>query len=241
MVIEVRLRHTRNIERVAQGDLFVLISEHYIKKFSGIIFWRAAESDALFLCGSDAFRLPCADVFPLVFRDEGEDLQNEVGNELPDEGAGSGTCIEQGHIEDEDIRPYGFRNATPFVYDHLVIASQTVYGFNDEQVSGSEFSDESEIVCTVEVFAALLVAEDMSAVYIHFGKGFELTGEILVARGNAGVSVSYGNKNSFLYMIAKRKAHKKAKKQVNACYIIMNRRKVLGNVAEDFLCGQKIS
>ena len=221
--------------------MLVFISEHYIKKFSGIVFWRAAESDALFLCGSDAFRLPCADVFPLVFRDEGEDLQNEVGNELPDEGAGSGTCIEQGHIEDEDIRPYGFRNAAPFVYDHLVIASQTVYGFNDEQVAGSEFSDEAEIVRSIKVFAALLVAEDMFAVYIHFGKGFELTGEILVARGNAGVSVSHGNKNSFLYMIAKRKARKKAKKQANACYIIRNRRKVLGNVAEDFLCGQKIS
>ena len=149
--------------------------------------------------------------------------------------------IEQGHIEDEDIRPYGFRNAAPFVYDHLVIATQTVYGFDDKQVARSEFADESEIVCTVEVFSALLVAEDMFAVYIHFGKGFELTGEILVARGNAGVSVSHGNKNSFLYMIAKRKARKKAKKQANACYIIRNRRKVLGNVAEDFLCGQKIS
>lgn len=221
--------------------MLVFISEHYIKKFSGIVFWRAAKSDALFLCGSDAFCLPRADVFPLVFRDEGEDLQNEVGNELPDEGAGSGTGIEQGHIEDEDIRPYSFRNATPFVYDHLVIAPQTVYGFNDEQVSGFEFSDEAEIVCTVEVFAALLVAEDMSAVYIHFGKGFELTGEILIARGNAGVSVSHGNKNSFLYMIAKRKASKKAKKRANVGYIIRNRRKVLGRVIEGFLGGQKIS
>lgn len=52
VVVEVRLRHARNSERVAQGDLLVLISEHYIKKFSGIGFGRTAETDALFFAAA---------------------------------------------------------------------------------------------------------------------------------------------------------------------------------------------
>ena len=79
------------------------------------------------------------------------------------------------HIENEDIRAYGFRYAAPFVYDHLVIAPQTVDGLYDEQIAGFEFADEAEIVGAVEIFAALFIAEDMPAVYIHGGKGFELS------------------------------------------------------------------
>ncbi len=96
MVVEVRLRHARNVERVAQGELFVFISENDIEKFSGIGFRRASEADAFFLCGGNAFRLAGADVFAFVFRYEGEDLQNNIGNEFADEGTGGGAGVQSG-------------------------------------------------------------------------------------------------------------------------------------------------
>ena len=71
---------------------FVLLPEA-----AGQAFFGAAEADALGLGGGDALCLPLADAGTLVFRDEGEDLQDNVAEECPHQILAA-PCVQQGHV-----------------------------------------------------------------------------------------------------------------------------------------------
>ena len=94
---------------------------------------RSAKPDAPGFRRFDPFRLPLADVGSLVFRNEGEYLQHDIAQEgshqvFPPPGA------QKRHIQDYDIDPFLFRKDPPLVLDLLVVASQTVYALDIEQV-----------------------------------------------------------------------------------------------------------
>ena len=62
-------------------------------------------------------------------------MKHDVGNKFPHQRVRFGAGIEKGHIQNENIGAELVGEKTPFLYDHLIVASQAVDGFNDEQIS----------------------------------------------------------------------------------------------------------
>lgn len=160
VVIKIAYRHPRIRKRLFQGDLFAAEGGGGLQKPIAVYFVRASETDALFLCGGDPFRLPCADVCPFVFRYEGQDLQHKVRDEPPDEGVAAAARIEQRHIQHQDVRADDVGDAVPFFHDHLIIAPEPVNGFDDEQVPVFQFFYEPQVIGAVKIFPAFFIAEN---------------------------------------------------------------------------------
>ena len=78
MIVKIAYRHMGILQGL--GQIYFLLPEirNGLQKLRGIYFMRAAETDAFLFCGGNAFRLPCPYVFPFVFGNKGEDLQNDV-------------------------------------------------------------------------------------------------------------------------------------------------------------------
>ena len=153
--------HIRAEESVFQRDGFPVIVLGCIEKGLRIAEGRTPETNAFPFCLGNAFRLPRTCVFPFVFRHERQYLQYDVRDEFADEGTWLCARVQKRHIQDEDIRPNLIGDTAPFFDDHVVTASQPVYGLDDEQVAASEFAYKAQVVLPFKVLTAFLVAEDM--------------------------------------------------------------------------------
>ena len=67
-------------------------------------------------------------------------------------------------------------------------AAEPVERLYDKRIAGAQHSRLERLIAgAVEVFAGLLIRDDFSVICAERAKGLELTIEILLARGNAGV------------------------------------------------------
>ena len=78
MIVKIAYRHMGILQGL--GQIYFLLPEirNGSQKFCSVYLTGAAETDAFLFCGGNAFRLPGPDVFPFVFGNKGEDLQNDV-------------------------------------------------------------------------------------------------------------------------------------------------------------------
>ena len=176
-------------KRVGEGDTLLLVGDDGIKKVVGHGHGRSAEAHAAPLGRGYALALAGFYVFALLLGDVGKELQNDVGDELAGEVAVLRAGVQKRHIQNEDIRADVFGYVPPFLYYHIVIASQSVNGLDDEHVALFESAHELFVIFALEVLAGLFVGEDMAFVYAVGEKAVDLSVEILVGSGNTAVSI----------------------------------------------------
>ena len=118
-----------------------------------------AEDDASRFCRGDAFGLAAADVVPLIFRHEGQDLEDDVG----DEGAQQvfpAARIEEGHVEDGDVHAFFPGEDAPLFEDLPVVPPEAVDAFHAKEVVFFHAPHERPIPGPVEIAAGLFVCVD---------------------------------------------------------------------------------
>lgn len=197
MVVKGGTSHIRAEESVFQRDGFPVILIGGVEKRLRIAERRTTEAYAFFLCLGNAFGLADTYVFALVFGNKGKDLQYDIGDEFSHERAGCGPRVQKRHIEDENIRPNLIGDTAPFFGDHGIVSAQPVNGLDDEQVAALEFAYKAQVVLPFEVFSAYHVAEDMFRWDAEGTESGQLPVEVLVARGDAGVSIGHESTSVF--------------------------------------------
>ena len=202
MVVKGGTSHIRTDKSVFEGYGFPVILLGGVEKRLRIAERRTTEAYAFFLCLGNAFGLADTYVFALVFGNKGKDLQYDIGDEFSHERAGCGTRVQKRHIEDEDIRPNFIGDTAPFFGDHGIVSAPPVNGLDDEQVAALEFAYKAQVVLPFEVFSAYLVAEDMFRWDAEGTESGQLPVEVLVARGDAGVSIGHESTSVFYESIA---------------------------------------
>ena len=183
---------------VFQRDGFPVIVLGCFEKGLRIAEGRTTETDAFPFCLGNAFRLPSAGVFPFVFRHEGQYLQYNVRDEFADKGTRFCARVQKRHIQKEDVCQNLIGDTAPFFGDHGIVSAQPVNGLDDEQVAALEFAYKAQVVLPFEVFAAYLVTEDMFRWDAEGTESGQLPVEVLVARGDAGVSIGHENTSVFM-------------------------------------------
>ena len=191
VVIEVRSAHPRLFQHFPHRDLAAAVGTDKTEKSVGIAALGSAEADAVFLRDGDPFRLAGADVRSLVLGDEREDLQDDVGDEFADEILAFRAGVEQGHIEDENVRLQLPRDAAPLFDNHIVVSAEAVDGLDDEEVARLQDFQHTDVGGADKILAAFLVGVDSVFGHTGFAKGGELSFEILVGAGYSGISVGH--------------------------------------------------
>ena len=86
---------------------------------------RPAEADAPGLCRSDALRLPLMDVFPLILRHKGKNLQNEICDKRAHQ-VFAVPGIQKRHINNADIRAFFPGQNAPLLLYFRIVPAQAV-------------------------------------------------------------------------------------------------------------------
>lgn len=147
---------------------------------------RAAEHHAPGLGRRDALLLPLADVLPFVLGHKGENLQHQVR----DEGAHQVPAlpgVQQGHVDDADVRADLLGEHPPLILNLLVIASQPVDAQDVQQVARPQPLDQPLVLGTPEILPRLLIQKNMSLGRAALPQGDSLPGLVLVGAGDPDV------------------------------------------------------
>lgn len=150
---------------------------------------RPAEPHAAHPGRLDALPLALPDVFALRLRHVGEDLQDEVGHKRAGQVAPGLPCVEQRHVEHDDVHALVFRDDAPLVQDLLVIAPQPVDGFDHEHIARAHPAQQLPVLRSVEILAAELIHKDVLFRHRKFGERDALPVLVLFFRGYANVPV----------------------------------------------------
>ena len=97
--------------------------------------------------------------------------------------------VQQGHVQDRDVRLLDFGQNPLLGLDVFIIALQPVDAQNAEQIAGLQFFDHSLILRPVEVLAGLLVREDVLRVYARSVQRNSLPVLVLIRTGCADIAV----------------------------------------------------
>ena len=86
----------------------------------------------------NTFRLTLLDKFPLRLGNVGENLKHKVGNQRSGKISVLFPCIQKLHVQHKNIRTDFLGNILPLNEDIIVISSQAVNAFDDDEISGFE-------------------------------------------------------------------------------------------------------
>jgi hypothetical protein len=156
-------------------------------KIRGGPFDRTAHVDTSGPSGSDALGLALFDVVSFRVGDEGEDLQDEVGDEGPHQ-VFVYPRVEQGHIGHGDVNAALFGEDAPLVLDVLVISTETVNAGEVQNIALFQFFHQFLVRRALEVLPRYFVNEHPligDAKPLHFDK---LPVLVLVGVGHAHVA-----------------------------------------------------
>ena len=146
--------------------------------------------------GGDSFALARADVFALRFGDEREYLQHQVGDEHGKQSARRGR-VEKRHVENAHMDLPYLHEPPPFGQDLLIVPTKSVDARYDQQIAGLEFPHEPFPRRSVEVFAALVVGEDVLRRDACRPQGDKLPILVLFVRRDSRVAVGVCDKVCF--------------------------------------------
>ena len=149
---------------------------------------RSAEPDAPGLRRRDALPLPLTDVGALVFRHEGQHLQDNIAEEGPHQVLAP-AGIQERHIQHHNVNALLLGENPPLILDFFIVASQPVDALDVEQIVRLESSDQLFILRTVEILARLLVHKDVLLRDGHFPKGDQLAVLVLVPGADPDIAV----------------------------------------------------
>lgn len=129
----------------------------------GLALRRPLEPHATRLGRGYPFRLALADGLALYLGDVAEELEHEIGDQLPRQTVLAPPRVQQGHVENDDIDVQLLRHVPPLVDDVVLVATQPVDGLHDEHVARTQAAHQPLPGGALEVLAARLVLVDPAA------------------------------------------------------------------------------
>ena len=140
------------------------------------------------LRGIDALALPLMDGQALLLGDRAEDFNQNVVDHLEypflsrRQVHHGGRQVDHLEMDVVLLEPLQFAVYVGFA------AAEPVERLYDKRIAGAQHSRLERLIAgTVKIFAGFLIRDDFSIICAERAKGLELTIEILLARGNAGV------------------------------------------------------
>ena len=139
--VECRLAHAVLPENFVKRHFFSLPLCYELVKVRRSFFCRSSESHTTLFCRRDSLRLPLTNRCTLVFRDERKQLQHEVADECSEQ-VFIPSCVEQRHINHNNIHFFLLCDDPPLVLNFLIIPSKAVDAFDNQCITWAQPFDE---------------------------------------------------------------------------------------------------
>ena len=138
--------------------------------------------------GVNALTLPLMDGQALLFGDRAEDFNQNVVDHLEYPFLPRRQVHHGGRKVDHLEMDVVLLEPLQFAVNIGFAAAKPVELLYDKRIAGAQHGGFERLIAgTVKVFAGLLIRDDFSVICAERAKGLELSIEILLARGNAGV------------------------------------------------------
>lgn len=118
-------------------------------------------------CHGDSFPLALTDVYPLVFRDKGQHLQDDVAEERAHQ-VFPFPRIQERHIQNHDVDLLFHRQESPLLDDVPIVPPQPVDALDVQQVARPQLLRQAQVHFPVEVLAGDFVEKNVGLVDAHF-------------------------------------------------------------------------
>lgn len=195
LVVEGGEGHAAVLCGLCQSDFSVPPMFALLLESLGELLPGASELYAALLGGGDALGLPLADAHALVLCYEGQHLEHDVAEKGSHE-VFSPACVQEGHVQNDDVRSHVLGDASPFLQDFRIVPPQTVNGVDVEQGILVEMLQEPLVFRTVEVLAGYAVKEDPFLWDFHFPHGGKLPVCVLFSRAHAHIAIYFLHNHS---------------------------------------------
>lgn len=186
--IEGSFTHTRHMHDFRHCNLFFLPGFHDAVKVNRSLLHRSAQMNSPCTCGSNALRLPLADVVSLVLCYKGQHLQYNVAQKCAHKVL-TAPGIQQRHIDPTDIYALLFGQNPPLNLEFLIVTPKPVNALDIEQITGFQFAQQLLILRANKVLAGLFINVNMLVFNANLMQGDQLSILVLIRAGYTGISV----------------------------------------------------